>query len=164
MAKNISNEDLSFQDLFVDYGAHIKRSRTEYSDGSSTRTNKGKSKNRSTFSDSSSKSNSEAQLVQMVTKIYLRQKDMLNAMTLNRNFLFFLQADKESILPTMFIASKEWHTEKLQARITYPLRQILLLKIIEELVQRISRFNPKNNEDVFYINLKAKQILTEQNA
>ena len=64
----------------------------------------------------------------------------------------------------MFIASKEWHTEKLQARITYPLRQILLLKIIEELIQKISRFNPKNNEDVFYINLRAKQILTEQNA
>lgn len=37
----------------------------------------------------------------------LRQEDLLNQISLDRNFLLFLQAGKGSILPAMIMASKE---------------------------------------------------------
>ena len=74
----------------------------------------------------------------------------------------FLQVSKGSIL--MLMASKEWYTQKQQAGVTCPLRQVLFLKGIEELVHRIGRLSPENSEDVLCANLRAKQILTEQNA
>ena len=50
-------------------------------------------------------------LVQMLAKLCLRQEDMLNAMCLDRSFLFFLQAGKGSILPTMLGLKRMAHTE-----------------------------------------------------
>lgn len=41
MAENISNDDLSIQNLLVAYGAHMKRPRVEGSDASSTQIGKG---------------------------------------------------------------------------------------------------------------------------
>ena len=60
----------------------------------------------------------------MLAKLCLRQEGMLNAMCLDRNFLLFIQAGKGSILPPMLTASREWHTQKQQAGVTCPLRQI----------------------------------------
>ena len=99
----------------------------------------------------------------MLAKLCLRQEDMINAMCLDRSFLLFLQAGKGSILPTMLTASKEWHTQKQQARVTCPLRQVLFLKVVEELVQRIGRLNVEDSADALCANLRSKQILNAQN-
>lgn len=155
MAEIMSNDDLSFQDLLVTYGTHVN---TLF-----IHNGKGRSKYRSNYSDSSSRLDSDAPLVQMLAKFCLRHEDMLNAICFERSFLLFLQAGKRSIFPTMFMASKEWHTQKQQAGVTCPLLQALFLKMIEELVQRIGRLNTENNEDVFCANLRSKQILTAQN-
>ena len=162
MAEHMSNDDMSFHDLVEALGTHVKRPRTADSE-SSTQTGKGRSKHRSNFSDSSRKSEQDASLVQMLAKLCLRQEDMINAMCLDRSFLLFLQAGKGSILPTMLTASKEWHTQKQQAGVTCPLRQVLFLKVVEELVQRIGRLNVEDSADALCTNLRSKQILNAQN-
>ena len=162
MAEHMSNDDMSFHDLVEALGTHVKRPRTTDSE-SSTQTGKGRSKHRSNFSDSSRRSEQDASLVQMLAKLCLRQEDMINAMCLDCNFLLFLQAGKGSILPTMLTASKEWHTQKQQAGVTCPLRQVLFLKVVEELVQRIGRLNVEDSADALCANLRSKQILNAQN-
>ena len=139
MAENLSNDDLSIQNLLVAYGAHMKRPRVEGSDASSTQIGKGIEK--------------PIQLLGLIFEIRLRcpaspdvGQDFPStgghAERHVSSFLLFLQAGKGSILPTMLMASKEWHTQKQQAGITCLLQQVLFLKVVEELVQWIGKFNP----------------------
>ena len=48
----------------------------------------------------------------MLAKLTLRQEDMINQMALDRSFLLFLQAGRDSILPDMILAAKEWHHQR----------------------------------------------------
>lgn len=83
-------------------------------------------------------------------------------MNLDRSFMLFIQAGKGSILPSLLMASQEWHLQKQQAGVTCPLRQVLFLKMVEELVQRALQI--ENKEDALCTSLRSKLILTEGNA
>ena len=121
----MSEDDLSFPDLLDVLGSHVKRPRTQPGSDSTQISGKGRSKGR--YNSSDSPSTSERNL--------LVQEDILNQMNLDRNFMLFIQAGKGSILPSLLMASQEWHLQKQQAGVTCPLRQVLFLKMVEELVQ-----------------------------
>lgn len=111
--ENMFADDISFPDLFEGFVSHFtKRPRTQDGFESTTSCGKGRSKGRYNSSDSSSKSGTDP-LVQLLAKLCLRQEDiMLNHMNLDRNLIFFLQDGKGSILPTILLASEEWHQQK----------------------------------------------------
>ena len=150
-------------DLLDVLGSHVKRPRTQTGSDSTQISGKGRSRGRYNSSDSSSTSDYNP-LIQLLAKLCLRQEDMLNQMNLDRSFMLFIQVGKGSILSNLFMASQEWHLQKQQAGVTCPLRQVLFLKMVEELVQRTSAFQIENKEDALCTNLRSKLILTEDNA
>ena len=99
----------------------------------------------------------------MLAKLTLRQEDMLNQMALDRNFLF-LQAGRGSILPEMILAAKEWHHQRQNSGVTCSLRQVNFLKVVEILIQRLTKLKYDNPEDPLVQALRQKGILTAENA
>ena len=101
--ENIFADDMSLPDLFEVLGSHVpKRLRTQDGFESIANNEKGRSKGRYSSSDSSSKADADS-LVQLLTKLCLRQEDVRNQMNLDRSFMLFRQSGKSSILPMMLL-------------------------------------------------------------
>ena len=109
MADDMSLDDMSFADLLNICKPHLKRPRTDPASSQGKTNGKGRSKTRSNSSITSSKHEGDSELIQIIARLNLRQEDLLNQMSLDRNFLLFLQIRRESILPAMILTSKEWH-------------------------------------------------------
>ena len=159
----MSMDDMSFADLLDTCQAHLKRPRIELESSQGKAAGKGRSKSRSNPS-TSSKHEGDTELLMMLAKLTLRQEDMLNQMALDRNFLLFLQAGRGSILPEMILAAKEWHHQRQHSGVTCSLRQVNFLKVVEILIQRLTKLKYDNPEDPLVQALRQKGILTAENA
>ena len=157
-------DDMSFADLLPTCQAHLKRPRTEVESSQGKAAGKGRSKYRSDSSTTSSRHERDSELLMMLAKLTLRQEDMLNQMALDRSFLLFLQAGKGSILPEMILAAKEWHHQRQNTGVTCSLRQVNFLKVVEILIQRLTKLKYDNQEDPLAQALRQKGILTSENA
>lgn len=104
-------DDILFADLLDILQAHLKRPRTDTGSSPGKAIGKGRLKNRSDSSTTSSRQEGDTELLQMIAKLNLRQEDLFNQISMDRSFLLLLQARKDSILPTIIFASKEWHQQ-----------------------------------------------------
>ena len=100
----------------------------------------------------------------MLVKLTLRQEDMINQMALDRSFLLFLQAGRGSILPDMILAAKEWHHQRQNTGVICSLRQVNFLKVVENLIQRLTKLKYDSPDDPLVEALRQKGILTAENA
>ena len=146
----MSMDDMSFADLLDTCQVHLKRPRIEPESSQGKAVGKGRSKSRSNSSTTSSKHEGDTELLMMLAKLTLRQEDMLNQMALDRSFLLFLQAGRGSILPEMILTAKEWHHQRQNSGVTCSLRQVNFLKVIELLIQRLTKLKYDNPEDPWY--------------
>ena len=164
MIDNMSLDDMSFADLLHTCQAHLKRPRAEVESSQGKTIGKGRSKNRSDSSTTSSRHEGDSELLMMLAKLSLRQEDILNQMALDRNFLLFLQVGKGSILPAMILASKEWHQQRQNTGVTYSLRQVNFLKVIEALIQRLAKLKFDSQDDPLVQALRQRSILIPEHA
>ena len=161
---SMSMDDMSFADLLDTCQAHLKRPRIESESSQGKAAGKGRSKSRSNSSTTSSKHEGDTELLMMLAKLTLRQEDMLNQMALDRSFLLFLQAGRGSILLEMILAAKEWHHQRQNSGVTCSFRQVNFLKVIELLIQRLTKLKYDNPEDPLVQALRQKGILSAENA
>ena len=85
-------------------------------------------------------------------------------MALDRSFLLFLQAGRGSILPDMILAAKEWYHQRQNIGVTCSLRQVNFLKVVESLIQRLTKLKYDSPDDPLVQVLRQKGILTAENA
>ena len=85
----MSLDDISFADLLDTCQAHLKRPRTEVESLQGKTHVKGRSKNRSDSSTTSSRHDGDSELLMMLAKLSLRQENILNQMALDRSLLLF---------------------------------------------------------------------------
>lgn len=97
-------------------------------------------------------------LAVILAKLILRQEDQINQMNLDRTFLFFIQADKGSILPKFLQLSKDWHGQREKSQVTGPLRQLMFQAAFEELANRASQLPLGSNDNELIVALRSKQL------
>ena len=145
-------------------GNHFaKRPRTEEEEQPSDRrpTRKGQRKpSRSSDSDLGD----GGSLISMIAKLTLRQEDQFNQLHLDKSFIFFVQAGKDSILPLMLKLSKDWHGQRESGQVTTSLRQHIFRAVFEELAFRASKLPFGSNDHELIRALQSKQILTATNS
>ena len=100
----------------------------------------------------------------MLAKWSLHQEYMLNQMAMDRIFLMFNQVGKGSILPSLILASKEWHQQWQTVGVTCPLQQVFFLKLMEETIQRLNKLKFEDPDDPLVNGLRQKMILDKENA
>ena len=99
----------------------------------------------------------------MLARLTLRQEDVLTQFSLDKNFMFFMQCGRGSIMPSMLIKAKEWNSRKQNGDASPPLRITMLTYCFQERAHRAKQFQLETKDDALVMNLQSKGILTEDN-
>ena len=155
-----TEDDQSFQDLLTACHEGFKRLRHETSSIGPPKNGREQRKRNSTSSTSTSDSR-DGDLIQMLSRLVLRQEDTLNQLGLDRSLMIFLQCGKGSLMPSLLELGKQWNTQRQAGETTTSLRQTMFQAVFTELITRASKLNLTAKEDALVLGLKAKGILTE---
>ena len=105
-------DDQNFTDLLDAYAQNLgKRQRVATSDGT-RRPDKDHTPRSSQSSASMSSGSRDEELLRVLTRLSLRQKDALAQLSLDKNYIFFIQCSRGSIIPRILTKAHEWNQFK----------------------------------------------------
>ena len=160
MADEMFADDQSFTDLLDACAQNLgKRPRVATTDGT-RRPGKGHAA-RSSPSSASTSNGGNDELLRMIARLTLRQENAIAQLQLDKNFMFFIQCNRGSIMPSMLTKAREWNQLKEKGEVTVPLRMTMFLHCFQMLAQRAKQLKLDASDDALIQNLRSKGILTE---